>query len=119
MKITSLMALLLYLLISDTAYALRCGRALVQVGDRKHEVSEKCGEPVSIEQHIEIRAVQSSLSGANRFPKNSVFLGQKYYTEIEVSVEEWTYDFGSTRFQQLLRFENGVLTDITDLGRGD
>ena len=92
---------------------------MVQVGDRKLEVANKCGEPDSIEQHFETRAVQSSVNADNRHSNNPLRYGQKYYTQVEISVEEWTYDFGRSRFGQLLRFENGVLTDITDLGRGD
>ncbi|MGZ8190567.1 MAG: DUF2845 domain-containing protein [Methylococcaceae bacterium] len=119
MRFFGMLALMLSLALSDVAYALRCGHALVQVGDHKHEVSKKCGEPDSIEQHFEIRAVQSSVNAANRHSKNPLRYGQKYYTQIEISVEEWIYDFGRSRFGQLLRFENGVLTDIKDLERGE
>jgi hypothetical protein len=118
-KYTSALALLLFLLFSHSAYALRCGHALVQVGDRKHDVVKKCGKPDAIDEHSEVRAVQNSATIASGYSNNALKFGQRYYGQIDISVEEWTYDFGRSRFQQLLRFENGVLTDITELGRGD
>jgi hypothetical protein len=33
---------------------------------------------------------------------------------VEVVIDELTYDFGSTRFIEYLRFENGRLMSITD-----
>ncbi|MEQ1528847.1 MAG: DUF2845 domain-containing protein, partial [Methylococcales bacterium] len=32
--------------------------------------------------------------------------------------EEWVYNFGRSRLKQHLRFENGVLKEIRNLGRG-
>jgi hypothetical protein len=118
MNRTSLLMLLPCLLFSDISYALRCGQSLIEIGDYKYKVYEKCGEPVSIERHFERRAVQNSASIAPNPYQNSLRFGQQQYSEIEISVEEWIYNFGRSRFQQFLRFENGVLTNITDLGRG-
>ena len=118
MKRTGLLTLLLCLLFSDISYALRCGHALVEVGDYKYKVYEKCGEPDSIERHFERRVVQNSATIAPFSSQNTLRFGQQQYVEIEVLVEEWIYDFGRSRFHQLLRFENGVLTNITELGRG-
>jgi hypothetical protein len=36
----------------------------------------------------------------------------------EIQIEEWVYNFGSSRLKQYLRFENGELKEIKSLGRG-
>jgi hypothetical protein len=36
------------------------------------------------------------------------------FVEELVTVEEWEYNFGSTRFIRYLQFENGRLTRITE-----
>lgn len=119
MKQTGLLTILFCLLLPDISYALRCGRELVQIGDRKYDVIEKCGEPESVERHFERRGFQSSASIGQRFSPDTIRLGQQRYTEIEISVEEWIYNFGHSRLRQYLRFENGELTEIKNLGRGD
>ena len=35
-----------------------------------------------------------------------------------IRIEEWTYNFGSTRFIRFLRFENGLLRNISRGGYG-
>jgi hypothetical protein len=37
---------------------------------------------------------------------------------VPVNVEEWLYNFGPQYFMQLLRFENGRLVEIRNLGYG-
>ncbi len=36
----------------------------------------------------------------------------------EVVVEEWTYNFGPRRLMRVIRFENGLVTSIRQLGYG-
>jgi Protein of unknown function (DUF2845) len=112
------------LVFSTPLYALRCGHSLVQPGDRKSYVYEICGEPDYVDAHYERRGNQSYADvrqnnyGYNRrFPNNSFGYGQSHYQDIEVLVEEWVYDFGSTRLRKLLRFENGRLIEVESLGR--
>ena len=109
---------------SPVSFAIRCGHELVDLGDHKQDVLRKCGEPESIDTHIEIRGVsdfadetQYLPDGMRRFPNASVSIGQQRYMEVEVVVEEWVYDFGRRRFKQYLRFENGRLRQINNLGR--
>jgi len=111
--------LLVCLLFAKDSYALRCGHHLVDRGNYQDQVVDKCGDPVSIESHLERKLIQSPTHVGNRFTSNGLLYGQQQLLEIDVVVEEWLYDFGRTRFRQLLRFENGVLTEITSLGRGD
>jgi hypothetical protein len=118
-KQSRLLLISLCFLFSHPVFALRCGRALVDIGDYKEDVIEKCGEPKSIDTHIEIRGVADRFGARTRVsPETSINFGQQHYTEIEMVVEEWNYDFGRRRFQKHLRFENGRLTEIKDLGYG-
>lgn len=111
--------LLLGLSLTQTAFAFRCDHQLVQLGDRKIEVSNSCGDPDSIDQHYETKLVRNLIRISGGTPNNSgVQIGQQTYYEVQILVEEWVYDFGRRRFQQYLRFENGVLTEIKDLGKG-
>ena len=119
MKQSRLLIMSLCFVFSYPVFALRCGQVLVDLGDSKELVIDKCGNPESMETHIEIKGV------ADRFgarigvsPETSINSGQQRYTEIEVVVDEWIYDFGPRRFRKYLRFENGKLTEINDLGKG-
>lgn len=126
MKQACLLALLLYFLFSHPAFAFRCKHSVVELGDYKENVYTLCGTPESVERHIERRAAQNFSDGSQYFfnrgrklPKSSINYGQSQYTEIEVLVEEWIYNFGRSKFRKYLRFENGKLTEIKNLGRGD
>ncbi|MDD5124589.1 DUF2845 domain-containing protein [Methylovulum sp.] len=119
MKWFSLIIFLLCVPFSQTAFALRCQHELVKLGDHKMTVSALCGVPETIDRHIERRGASNSAGISRRYLKGRLSYGQNQYREIEVSVEEWVYNFGSTRLRQYLRFENGRLTDIETLGRGD
>ena len=91
------------------AYAFRCGKRLVLVGDSTFEVRRKCGEPVSLEQRIVYRVV-SEQSLDDTLEESVV---------IPVVIDEWIYNFGPKRFMQKLSFEDGILRGIESLGYGD
>lgn len=90
------------------AHAFRCGRQLVQVGDHKLDVIDKCGDPDSISEHYALKGTRL------RHPYGT--LQEERFEEI--LIEEWVYNFGPRRFKQFLRFEDGVLTKIRDIGYG-
>jgi hypothetical protein len=71
------------------AYGLRCGNDLVDVGDSKIDVLAKCGEPVVRDEWYEEESFRRS--------------------SVSIRVEEWTYNFGPTRFIYFLKFKNGRL----------
>ncbi|MDD2723073.1 MAG: DUF2845 domain-containing protein [Methylovulum sp.] len=126
MKHIKLTFLLFALLFSQAIFALRCGHELVDLGDNKEYVFNKCGEPESVDTHIERRGASNFANGSRYFgnrsgqyPGASIAYGQQQYVEVDVLVEEWIYDFGRRRLQQYLRFENGRLKEIKTLGRGD
>ena len=85
----------------------RCGSRIISIGERRHEVLRKCGDPVYVEIREEVRFGTSLLLPGEEFrriPSNVKEL---------VTIEEWEYNFGPAQFIRYLRFENGTLTRIT------
>lgn len=88
--------------------AMRCGNDIVAKGDHLLEVLEHCGEPDLREEYVVRKPVL-----LQRHPL------LPYYTEIRpVSVRQWTYNFGNSRFMRQIRFEDGVIREIETKGRG-
>lgn len=104
----NLLLVLCLILVSTDALAFRCGRKLVQVGDYKLDVLEKCGEPEWADRRYGMRANRL------RHPYGALELDQYE----EVVIDEWIYNFGPRRFKQFLQFENGVLKKIENLEYG-
>jgi hypothetical protein len=116
MSIYGLFMFFLLLVLSDISIAgLRCGTKLVHVGDTKAEVMHKCGEPSFVEsweeEHIQrdynYVPIFRTHTGRYRWYREPFLIKEL------IRIEEWTYNFGSTRFMRYLRFENGVLKDMT------
>lgn len=93
------------------AGAFYCGRELVQEGDYKLQVLQKCGEPDYHESRVEYRSVVPRGAGIGQ-------PGLDIVRQEPVQIDEWTYDFGRHRFMQRLYFENGRLLFIKDQGYG-
>ena len=104
------------LLLADASAVLadsfNCGSRIVSIGDRKQDVLRKCGDPSHVEYRGEVRTrrdvgprIQGVQIGMSRRP---------LFVEELVTVEEWEYNFGSTRFIRYLQFENGRLTRIME-----
>ena len=75
-------------------------KQIVSEGMNPYEVESKCGAP----------------SGRHTLNKTRTLDDGTSVTE---SIgEEWTYDFGPQQFLRKLRFENGVLTQVTTAGKG-
>ena len=104
----------------DPAFALRCGNRLVSEGDPAARVLKICGEPAGVQQRVIYR------TGFTRPRFRDYGPGVHFHREVlsydrsyeEVLVEEWTYNFGPRRLMQLVRFENGFVADIKQLGYG-
>ncbi len=109
---------ILILLVPAIASALRCGSSLVLKGDRKIEVVKVCGEPEFIETWEE--ETVTHITGEHDEIREDLIIGRE--TNIGksnlVRLEEWTYNFGSTRFIQYLTFVNGRLKKIEDGPKG-
>jgi len=95
-------AVILLLFMTTEAFALRCGNKLVDIGDRKIEVLEKCGNPLFVENwQEEVIVYRGRLEKQIRRISN-------------IDIEEWTYNFGANRFIYFLRFVNGRLNRIEE-----
>lgn len=116
-----LLLLILALGFSNGALALRCGNKLVQRGDPMPKVLRICGEPVATQQRsIVRRGVPRSRvfrDGELRgLSDEELLINDRSY--VEVIVEEWTYNFGPRKLMRIVRFENGLVADIKELGYG-
>ena len=90
MRVLIAMTLMLAMCIPvRAASTLRCGTALISVGDSTAEVLLKCGDPFTREQ-----------------------IGIRYTGTLDMIVELWTYHFGRGQFLKLLTFEAGRLVAI-------
>jgi hypothetical protein len=89
-----------------------CGRYVISLGSRQADVTRKCGEPANIQRWEQERVkrdyYQNIPAQTPEELSQQPFLLREY-----IRVEEWTYNFGPTRFMYYLRFENGRLTSIT------
>jgi hypothetical protein len=90
------------------ADGMRCGNALITRGDNVLRVQHECGEPTY--------ASQFTIYGTR--PVFNPLLNLYAEVTIPITVEEWTYNLGPTRFMQRLRFENGELITIETLEYG-
>jgi hypothetical protein len=110
------------LLAADPASALRCKNKLVSEGDPQSKVLRFCGEPEAMQTRTIYRAglprrqpgpyPGSADEGGDR---ELVYADRAY---VETIVEEWTYNFGPRRLMRRIRFENGLVASITQLGDG-
>jgi hypothetical protein len=117
MKNTGFSCILLVILLFAAASVVMangfsCGSRIIATGDRKQDVLRKCGDP----SHVEIRpAVRTRRDFGPLMSETSTGLRRRpLFVEELVTVEEWEYNLGSTRFVRYLRFENGRLTGITE-----
>jgi hypothetical protein len=85
-----------------------CGGRVVDVGDHMAEVQSKCGEPDFVTQRIEKRIVRRTFK-VQRGPV------EEWVTEevqVDVPLDEWTYDFGPNTFLRFVTFENSRIIDV-------
>ena len=116
------------LLLAEPALALRCkGGRLVMEGDPQAKVLKFCGEPVSIQQRTIYRSGiprgwigqrMSVGSGDTEINVSREELLIHDRSVVEIVVEEWTYHFGPHKLMRVVRFENGLVAEITRLGYG-
>jgi len=112
------------LLIAPPASALRCSSKLIGDGTPQGKVLKYCGEPESVQVRSILRAgfpryrVRNRIGGAGTAIRAD---GELLYADrayVEVHVEEWTYNFGPRRLMRVIRFENGLVAAIDQLGYG-
>lgn len=109
------------LLAAEPALAFRCGNKIVTQGDHSSRVRQICGEPTGIQERVIYREGRTRprprlLGPDGRWSDDEVLQYDRSY--VEIVVEEWTYNFGPQRFMRLVRFENGFVAKVTQLGYG-
>lgn len=111
----------LLLLATGPAFAFRCGAKLVTEGDHYSKVLKYCGEPIGVQERVIYREGPTRprirIDGPNgvQIDREVLTYNRSY---VEVAVEEWTYNFGPRRLMQLVRFENGFVVEVDQLGYG-
>jgi hypothetical protein len=118
LRIESIAAVLALALLGAAAPAaaddnMRCGSKLVSVGDGQDKVRALCGEPSDI-------TFQGVIT---RAPRYEYGFGPRRYTYygpgvVEMPIEIWTYNFGSSKLLRKLRFVGGELENIETDGYG-
>lgn len=103
----SALVLVLGFLTAAEASALRCGQRLISVGDHETKLLRYCGDPLSVKSRY---AARSYVGGLRYGFAPGLFQ--------EVVVEDWTYNFGPHKLMRLIRIEDGVITEIRQLGYG-
>ena len=102
------------LLVSSWSRAdgLRCGEKLASNGASLYEVRAKCGEPDEAQHSIETRTVQRKVLApcANDGKRLCEVIENQ---SVMVSIDRWTYDFGSNRFLAFALFEQGNLVRVS------
>ncbi len=111
----------LLLLAAGPALAFRCGNKIVSEGDHYTRVLKICGEPIGVQERVIYREGRTRprfrVEGPNglRIEQEVLRYDRSY---VEIVIEEWTYNFGPRRLMQLVRFENGFVADMDQLGYG-
>jgi len=85
-----------------SAQSFRCKNDLVNPGDSRASVLQKCGEPVVRDSFC--KPVQAHASGASGSTVVNVLPCE--------NVDEWTYNPGYGQFMTTLRFEAGRLVSL-------
>lgn len=98
----------------------RCGTQLVRLDDSRNDVIRKCGEPTSVESWEEERIQRDFKTGYEYAPGTTgdEWSREPFLVKVHVKIELWTYNPGPTQFIRHLRFENGILRDITTGAKG-
>jgi hypothetical protein len=106
-----------FMLISDPAYALRCGSRLVKEGMDESRVIDLCGEPVSRRRLGYVLRPYILKRPAGILGMHSTRHVYSGFHE-ELMVMELTFNFGPRKLMRIVRFEGGLLTSIRTAGYG-
>ena len=121
MRLPRLLMLVLVLLLAEPAFALRCGNRVISDGDPMIKVKKYCGEPDAVQTRSIVRTglprSRTRVDDPDAPPLDDELLVRDR-SYVEVLVEDWTYNFGPNKLMRLIRFENGVVRDIEQLGYG-
>jgi Protein of unknown function (DUF2845) len=92
--------------LSSTCYAesLRCNGDLVELGDAKFSVIQKCGDPIFVDTFC--KPPEQAIAPQTSFGATTINIVPC------LQIDEWSYNPGPGQFITILRFEAGVLTSI-------
>ena len=105
------------LLVTDSAWALRCGNRIVREGMHEAEIVDLCGEPTTVRQLgfvIRPYIIKVPAGGFGSHGTQRVYGG--YHQELEV--RELLFNFGPHKLMRVMRFEGGRLVSIETAGYG-
>jgi len=127
-RLTILSLLLITTLIASPASALRCDGKVIIRGMTSSEILENCGEPTWVDERQEERFSRNCRDpffwrdpdDDERYEEHYYIYRGKRYTGCKkiVTIQEWFYNFGSSRLTQTLIFENSRLVHIRQGGYG-
>ena len=106
--------------IASADSAFRCGTQLVSIDDTRDEVIHNCGAPTSVDSWKEERILRDFRTIWNDDPRteSSEWNREPFLVKVQVKIELWTYNLVYYRLIRYLKFENGVLKEITTGGKG-
>jgi hypothetical protein len=94
------------------AQGFSCRKRLVDEGDSTLEVRSHCGDPDEARQRLESRVISRLVNTTCMKQNGPGICSVMVQDVISVVVDEWTYDFGRSRFIQFLTFEQGRLVRV-------
>jgi len=102
------------LLTTATAWGdgLQCGRNIVSHGDSLMAVKNACGTPDFTDRRIEVRTERRHVAGPCFKERGQLRCGRTEEHSVEITIDEWVYDFGPRRFVESLTFEQGKLVRV-------
>lgn len=146
MKFFAVVLALFTLTYASAADAMRCKNKVVERGDNQYRFLKLCGEPAFVQKKVVYVSDSVSLRHGERGryhthdnldstegysttrhnQKRHYRQANKGYSEVEVrhehertiEIEIWTYDFGSNRLVQEVKFVDGVAKSIRNRGYG-
>jgi Protein of unknown function (DUF2845) len=126
MHLRQLLLLIGALAMAEPALAFRCGSRIVKEGDPLVKVLKYCGDPAATQQRVILRSGVPWHHGGrvivegngSRIESSRGELAVHRYSTVEVVVDEWTYNLGPHKLMRMVRFENGLVSEVTTLGYG-
>lgn len=101
-----------------SSHGFRCDTKVISVGDTKSRVVDACGYPTSIT--ILLEGMTAWDYGSSPYTgQGNMDYGMPQPDRKPVTVEEWTYNRGSTQFVRYLQFEDEILKRIITGKRGN
>ena len=91
------------------ADSLSCKGRIVSTGDSTYQVRSVCGEPDATTRRVEVRTVRHMVPVECAVQRRCWSVVER---TIEITIEQWTYDFGRQQFIQYVTFEDGQLLRV-------